>query len=74
MSYKADYYGVKKSWDDDYYNIDWLEQKMKIKVTRRGKLLRYIDRKKIKCKCGKHCYHVRYKNKLYSVDSGTIRV
>jgi len=47
---------------------------MKIKVTRRGKLLRYINRKKIKCKCGKHCCHVRYKNKLYSVSSGIIRV
>lgn len=47
---------------------------MKVKVTRRGKLLRYINRKKINCKCGKHCCHVRYKNKLYPVNSGLIRV
>ena len=47
---------------------------MKVKVTRRGKLLRYINRMKIKCKCGKHCCHVRYKNKLYPVNSGAIKV
>ena len=27
MSYKTDYYGVRDSWKDDYYDIDWLEQK-----------------------------------------------